>query len=320
MNWIKRALILLLSVLLCFGALSVVGHADFGDFSGDSDYGGWDSGGWDSGSDWDSDWDSGGSDSDNDSGGFVFFTPGAPTASDEETLYTMIALGVIAVIVFLVVWKKLGGKKAPRTTTIAGGKATDPATLRSVADYKTVDPQFDDAAFREKLANLYVQLQNSWEGKNLAPLRPYLSDAFYAQMDRQLEHYRQSRQTNRMERIAVLDVRLVGWKQAGGHDIMIARLRTRLVDYVVDDASGRLVRGSQTAEKFMTYEWQLERTSGVQTGASTGTTVHNCPNCGAALDVNHSAQCPYCDSILTVDTFDWVLTGIKGLAQETVGK
>ena len=38
---------------------------------------------------------------------------------------------------------------------------------------------------------------------------------------------------------------------------------------------------------------------------------------GAHIDINHSAVCEYCDSVLTTDTFDWVVTNIKGLSQRT---
>ena len=44
-----------------------------------------------------------------------------------------------------------------------------------------------------------------------------------------------------------------------------------------------------------------------------------CPHCGAPIDVNHTAVCEYCGSVLTTDTFDWAVREIKGLSQRTVG-
>ncbi len=41
----------------------------------------------------------------------------------------------------------------------------------------------------------------------------------------------------------------------------------------------------------------------------------NCPNCGAAVDVNKSAKCPYCDSVLNAKEHDWVISAIQGLKQ-----
>ena len=47
---------------------------------------------------------------------------------------------------------------------------------------------------------------------------------------------------------------------------------------------------------------------------ATGTT---CPNCGAPLDLNHTAKCEYCGAIITAAEYDWVISAIKGISQRT---
>lgn len=322
-----KRLLCVLAVFLCVAVgIAAIGHADFGDYGGDSDYGDWGGSGdsWDSG---DSGWDWDDDDDYDYNGGGVYIpygTGGGSGGSSELTdgQLQMTGLIFLIIIILVVVLVLRSRKKAkPASKPVApGATPTDQSTLRPVSEYLTVDPDFSAAEFQEKLSNLYVQFQNAWQAKDLEPLRPYLTDAFYAQCDRQLENnYRKTHQTNRIERIAVLGVELMGWKQQSSKDVMIAQLRTRIVDYVVSDDSGAVVRGSSTAEKFMHYEWVLERSTGVTTGGSTGTTVNYCPNCGAPIDLNHSAKCPYCDSILTTDTFDWAVTNIKGLSQRTNG-
>ena len=303
----KKLFAVLLSVLLLCGAVSVLAHADFGDYGGDYDFGGgdYDSGGFDF-------------DDDDDDGGYYFY--GGSSDSDSDGGGSSILGGVIlAAIIILVVYMSVRKKGKGSAPVMPGAQATDPSTLRSMSDYPALDPQFSEAAFREKLSNLYVQFQNAWQGKDLTPLRPYLTDAFYNKCDRQLDAYRQNRQTNRIDRPSVLGVELVGWKQEAGVDVVVARLRTRIVDYVTDDATGSVVRGSNTAEKFMEYEWDLVRTSGQISAEGTGTTSQSCPHCGAPINVNHTAICEYCGSVLTTDTFDWAVREIKGLSQRTVG-
>lgn len=245
-------------------------------------------------------------------------------SDDDVNTVGIIAVVFIAIAIFVGIKGKRKVKPQKPLNTPAyrpdGAQPTDVNTLRSMSEYFTIDPQFSETEFNEKLANLYVQFQNAWQAKNLDSLRPYLSDAYFATVDRQLDNYRRASQTNRIERIAVLGVSLSGWKQERGQDIMVARLRTRIVDYVTDDRTGQIVRGSNTAEKFMEYEWTLSRNSGMKTGAEQGMTVHNCPNCGAVLNINKTAKCEYCGSIVTVDSNDWVVTGIKGIAQKTMGR
>ena len=304
----KKLLAVLLSVMLLCGAVSVLAHADFGDYGGDYDFGGgdYDSGGYD--------YDFG---DDDDDGGY-YFVGGSDGSSGSGGGSSILGGVVLAAIIILVIYMSRR-KKGGQAPVMPGAQATDASTLRSMNDYLALDPQFSEAAFREKLSNMYVQFQNAWQDKDLTPLRPYLTDAFFNKCDRQLDAYRQNRQTNRIDRPSVLGVELVGWKQEAGVDLVVARLRTRIVDYVVDDATGSVVRGSNTAEKFMEYEWDLVRTSGQTTGESAGTTVQSCPHCGAPIDVNHTAVCEYCGSVLTTDTFDWAVREIKGLSQRTVG-
>ncbi|WP_294410997.1 TIM44-like domain-containing protein [uncultured Ruminococcus sp.] len=307
----KKILRLIPMIVLILGLIIVPVRAkglDFGDFSGDSDFGGgwdsgdsgWDSGGWDSG---DSGWSSGGSS----------HSSGASVGDDLE------AFIFVVIFLIIIVGPSLlkSGKKSNRPVNTPHIQPTSPASLKSVASYSGVDPSFSPTEFKEKLANLYVRFQNDWQAKNISELRPYMSDAMFAQMDRQLDAHRQRFETNCIDRISVLGVELLGWKQENGFDIMIAKLNTRIVDYVVDDRTGKVIRGSKIKEKFMTYEWTMARTTGVVTSRSTGTTSQTCPYCGAHVDINHSTVCEYCQSVLTTDTFDWVVTNIKALSQQT---
>ena len=161
-------------------------------------------------------------------------------------------------------------------------------------------------------------MQNCWQAKNIESVRPYFTDALYQQMDRQLDALRRNGYTNYVERISVLGVNLRGFRQSDGEDHIIAELRTRIVDYTLNDKTGELVKGDKKKEKFLTYEWELTRASGRTTGAAEEMTVVNCPNCGAPLSINATAKCPYCDSVVTVDAHDWAISAIRGIAQRTV--
>ena len=321
----KSILAVFLAFMLVFlGMFSLIGHADFGDFAGDYDYGG----DWGGGNDYDYDW---GNDDDYDydyggnDGGYYYYggSSGGSSSGDGSgsVLGGLIFIIVIVVIIVILVRKRKGssGVVQPQQPVAAGATATDPSTLRPVQEYLNLDPTFSEAQFKEKLSNLYVQFQNAWQDKDLESLRPYLSDMYYAQVDRQLDNYRRNNQTPHVERISVLGVTLTGWKQENGNDVMIARLNTRITTYVTNDANGDLVRGSRTAEKFMDYEWEVIRASGKTTVQEGGMTVQNCPNCGATININHTAKCEYCGSIITVDSYDWVVNSIKGISQRTVG-
>ena len=304
----KKKLLALTALLVCLAMLlaSTAALADFGDFSGDSDYG-WDSG--DSGSSW----------SDSDGGSWFGGSTSDSSSSSGRgggSFTTILVIVIILVIVFLVIRsKKKGGSQTPVTTTV---KPTEDSELKPINDYiANVDHGFSAAQMQTKLANLYVQLQNQWTAKDLTPLRPYLTDELYTQSDRQLDAYRKANQTPHVERISVMGTNIRGWFQRDGMDHLIVEMSTRIVSYITDDSSGNVVRGDKNAEKFMTYEWDVARTTGVKTEAEGEMKSVNCPNCGAPVTINKSAKCPYCETVITLNEHDWVLFSIKGLSQKT---
>ena len=288
--------VLLLILTLHFGTLNAI--ADFGNFSGGSDYGSSSSSG-----------------SDYSSSGFDWGSSDGGGSFSADTFIVFIIILSIMVIVIMVIAQNPGdaGKRHPE-----GASPTDLSKLHSIIEYLQRDANFSEQELQEKISNLYVQMQNCWTAKNMESLRPYFTDTAYAQFDRQLDSYRQSRRTNYVERISVLGVSLLGWYEQENNDCMVAHVRTRIVDYTKDDKTGNIISGSDTAEKFMTYEYVLVRSSGYVTiTQDKDAKTFNCPNCGASLDINHSARCPYCDSIITAKSHDWVISSIKGISQVT---
>ena len=296
-------LIVALALVVCLSATFVLmAEADFGDFGGDSDYGGGDWGG--GGFDWDTDSGSSG-------GSFIpiFFGSGSSWIT-----YVVMAVIIAAVIFFI---KKKGGQNKP---PVQVNTATNYSTLNPVSTYSALDPTFDAQALRDKLSNLYVQMQNAWTAKNLESVQPYFTDAYYKQMERQVQSYIVGKKTNYVEKIAVLGVELMGWKQDGNQDHMIARVSTRITDYTLSDVDGSLVSGDRSKEKFMVYEWDLSRESGRTTGTEkedSGIDSKSCPHCGAPLDINATARCAYCGSVITTKKHDWAICNIKGISQRT---
>ena len=179
------------------------------------------------------------------------------------------------------------------------------------------DPDFSREAFLERVSNMYVQLQEAWEAKKWEPIRIMMTDALYNQFKRQLDEYIRNNHTNHVDRIAVLSAEIIGYRQDEVNDIIKVLLKTRIVDYVENDADGSLVSGDRSREKFMTYEWTLIRAKGVKTAHDPGVSQVNCPSCGAPMSVNQSGKCEYCGSVLTSGQYDWIISAIRGISQVT---
>ena len=305
----KKALpyLALLLLLACLGIalpLSVGESSDFGNFAGNSDYGGSWGGGWSDGGSWGGGWSGGG-----------FINLGWVGGSID--VFTML-LFLYFVVRFFGDRGFFVGKRQRERMDVPEVVVLS-RVLLPMSDYLKLDPDFSATGVQEHMANLYVQMQNCWHNKNIEPVRPWLTDAFYNQMEGLLAPMRSKRETDYIERIAVLEASLKGYYQAGGMDFLVAAIRTRITVYTLDDRTGRVVSGSRNREKFMEYEWELTRRSGERTDrAKGGVKAVYCPHCGAPLDVNASARCSYCGGTVTASSKNWAVCRIRGISQRTV--
>ena len=131
----KAILVLILALSLCLCLFPVATSADFGDFSGDSDYGSdWSSSDWSSDS---SSWDSGSSWSSSDS-----YSTSSDGDSDAGFLPTAIVFAVIVLIGVVMSRSKTKNKSVPE-----GATRTAQESLRPMNEYVQLDPKFDATAF-----------------------------------------------------------------------------------------------------------------------------------------------------------------------------
>ena len=299
----RRLLIILLccAALLILTAAAIPSGADFGDYSGGDDWGSWDDYDYDYDDDYDYDYDYGDSDSDG----------GDATLGD-----LLLTVGVLGGVMYGVT--KLGGKKTPKQ---ANGKPAADTPLLPIGAYSAYDPEFDEEAFKQKLADLWLRMQAAWEAKDIEPVRPDLSAVYFAQAQNQLDAHIRDKNTNHVGDPAVLSVTLRGFRQDGGTDVIVAELKARFVDYTTDDATGELISGDRDAVKNMRYIWELTRPvtqRAAGDGKSAGLTTVTCPNCGAEVRINESAKCEACGSLISVDAHDFVLNKVSAVAQRTV--
>lgn len=294
----KRFFAALMILFLCV-TLPLSVRADFGNFSGNSDYGG-------------------GSSSHSSSSSSSSHSSSYDSHSSGEG-NPAVAITVIIIVIIVMVVQSKRGKGGESTGSRAGTPVSTPTSVpcKPMSQYNELDDQFDQAELKEKISNLYVQMQNCWQDRNLESLQPYFTDALFNQMNRSVETMKKLGQTNYVQRIAVLGVDLQGWYQEEGEDHVVAIVRTRIVDFTLDDNSGKLISGDRNKEKFMTYQWDLCRATGAKTKQVEGMETVSCPNCGAPVSINETAKCPYCGSVITVENQDWVISGIRGISQQT---
>ena len=65
-----------------------------------------------------------------------------------------------------------------------------------------------------------------------------------------------------------------------------------MVDYIIDENTGAVVKGDKTTDRYSTYRLDFIRKTGVKTKPGTEkVNTTNCPNCGAPTQITSSGKC-----------------------------
>jgi predicted lipid-binding transport protein (Tim44 family) len=160
------------------------------------------------------------------------------------------------------------GAGAPASGTGIGGTATMemPAGIsdldRGIAHIRQMDPAFDVAAVAQLGRDTFTSVQTAVMANNMAPVAGRLTSRMYTELQNQCDRLRATRQTNRLERIDVQRADVTEAWQESGQDYVTVYLEGTLLDYTVDDGSGRVVAGSNTATESFREFWTLVRPVG----------------------------------------------------------
>lgn len=177
---------------------------------------------------------------------------------------------------------------------------------------KAVDPLFDREKFISWAKTLFVKLQEAWSARDWETIRTFETKELFEQNKKQLDGYIQNKQINVLERVCVKTAKLASFHQDEKLDVISVVLSSKMLDYIIDEETGKLLYGSKETEKHSVYKMVFVRSKGIKTqDNSDNLKTTNCPNCGAPTSVLSSGKCEYCGSIITTDKHDWVLSDLS---------
>ena len=184
----------------------------------------------------------------------------------------------------------------------------DPGARASLGAISARDPSFVWTAFEQRIALVFAEFQVAWSARDLAKMRPYLSDnLFHAQMY-WIAAYQQQGLRNMNENARIESIELARVESDAVYDAITVRVRAAGLDYTIADQGGRVVAGSRSRDRRYTEYWTL-----IRGAAKKGPTRTDraCPNCGAPLEIEMAGTCKYCRAKVTTGDFDWVLSRIE---------
>jgi predicted lipid-binding transport protein (Tim44 family) len=194
-------------------------------------------------------------------------------------LMDLLLLAGIGYLIFWFIRRNQAAREVPatgyyeRATMEPDGVGTAAATLgpppasaedlaRGLSHIRQMDPRFDEAGFRESCTDLFFQIQGAWTRRDLERMRPFLSEEMQGVFGKQIGELKEKRQVNRLENITVRSIEPTEAWQEQGKDYITVRFLANLLDYTVDEGSGKIVAGSDSLPvKFEEY-WTWTRPVG----------------------------------------------------------
>ena len=225
-----------------------------------------------------------------------------------------IGIPLLILIIFLIVLYYRN--QNPQGMTGPGGQPSRnpylaiPNSAVWAGNLREKDPGFDEEAFRQRVALAFNTIQAAWCAQDLKTVRAFISDGVYERFLLQIAEQRDEGYHDFMDGLRILDLRLAEVESDGVYDEIAIRVRAISIDYRMSLATGKRIAGSGSPSEF-TEIWTFVRRQGAVTHAGKpGLIEGNCPNCGAAIEMNQAANCTHCKALLRSGEYDWVLSEI----------
>lgn len=219
---------------------------------------------------------------------------------------------VILAIVFYGVKTGAGGAVVyHQASTIRQGRRLQDvgARERAVAHLKQRDTAFDPDILRQRITQAFTRVQTAWSNQNLDTVRAFVSDGIFERFSLQIQEQQERGVRNRMEQVSVLSVEIAQLTSDDFFDTLTVAIDASAIDYEEDLKTGKPRTPRGTPEAFREY-WSFIRRPGTESLRGNGLIEGNCPNCGAALNLNEAAVCTSCGALVRSGQYDWVLAEI----------
>jgi hypothetical protein len=205
-------------------------------------------------------------------------------------------------------------ERGPTLTTEVPERGTDLPTYRQrdVDDQfhrlQTADPAIDLDALNARLSLIHSELSAAWSKNELVPVRGLVSDGLFDYLSYWVTAYKKSGLLNLIRDVEITRTELAKVTLDRWYHAVTVRIWATGLDYVIQERTGKVVRGSKRRPRPHSEYWTLIRSAARKGPPNASAT---CGNCGAPLEVSMAGACKYCNAHVTRGEFDWVLSKIE---------
>ena len=217
--------------------------------------------------------------------------------------------GVIVFIVIVIIIIASSGSSNQNTQGVQN-KANDEAINNKI---KELIPDFNKEQFLNEGYKIYTDIQNAWMNFKLDDVKNVITDEMFNMYESQLDTLEVKGEQNIMKDFKKVNAYLKDVVKQNDNVTITAGYVIEFYDYIVEQSTGKVLRGSATSKVRVTYEMKFRKTLDQKLS------VDVCPNCGAKIEnMNGSGTCIYCGSKIVSENTKWVLTDKKTINQTII--
>lgn len=217
-----------------------------------------------------------------------------------DPIVLILPLGITLIIVAVAIISSRQKGTIMPTTTLKNVPPYNPEKLKEYL------PNFNPEEFKNQAYEIYKKVQVAWMEFDYDSMRKSVTDEMYNMYKTQLTTLSVKKQTNVMKDFGLLGFNIVGMEIKDKTVSLTVTMQVECFDYIVNK-EGRVLRG--TDKRKVIYNYAMTFNKGISEKQN------KCPNCGAPLENVNSSECPYCNSVIISENYDWVLSKKQVLSQ-----
>lgn len=171
----------------------------------------------------------------------------------------------------------------------------------AIAKLKELIPGFDEKQFLQTGYQMFLDVEDAWMNFELDKVHNIITDEMFNMYESQLSSMEIKGEQNIMNGFNLKDCAITNYINQNDNLEVETKYIIEFYDYIIDKASGKVLRGSKSNKLRMYYNFTFIM-------KNTEQKIDKCPNCGAPVEVNASGVCPYCNSKIVGENTSWVMS------------
>jgi predicted lipid-binding transport protein (Tim44 family) len=181
-----------------------------------------------------------------------------------------------------------------------------PAALDTI---RRQDPAFEIETFLQRAEMTFFLVKRGLQKNDVAAIRPYVNDAVFAVVSRNIGQMSALHRHSLMESLNVRGAHLVDASCGAEGQTLLVHFDLVYRAKTLDDSNRVLSDEGQDSRHG--EHWTFVRAAAAQTPVDGGVTASRCPACGAELQLGLDGTCAHCRASVTDGTVDWVVADVQ---------